>query len=85
MPCITGIYIYLPLLFFENLSVATAVGVGMHWCQYLAIIWSTYLRKSKENIKNKYSSNLYLNLLFVISYSFLMTFLALKGMPDFQF
>ena len=83
MPVFTGIYIYLPLLFFKNLSVATAVGVGMHWCQYLAIIWSLYLRKSKFN-KNSFTKiGIYRNLIFICIYSLAMTFFALRGMPDF--
>ena len=83
MPLLTGIYIYLPLLFFKNLSIATAVGVGMHWCQYLAIIWSTYIRKSKNKTKLNNNFNIYKNLSFIFIYSFLMTFFALKGMPNF--
>ena len=44
MPLITGIFIYLPILFFDDLATATAVGVGMHWCQYLAIVWSKHFK-----------------------------------------
>lgn len=83
MPLLTGVYIYLPLLFFKNLSVATAVGVGMHWCQYLAIIWSTYLRKSRTITNKKNKFNILRNLLFIFIYSLAMTFFALRGMPDF--
>ena len=43
----TGISIYLPLLFFENLALATVIGVGMHWCQYIGIMLSINLRKSR--------------------------------------
>ena len=47
----TGLTIYLPILFFKDLATATALGVGMHWCQYIAIMWSSYFRKNNK-IKN---------------------------------
>ncbi|WP_209135128.1 hypothetical protein [Prochlorococcus marinus] len=88
---ITGISIYLPLLFIDNLALATALGVGMHWCQYIALIWSIKMRKI--NIVNntvmksplKLENTIKKNLLFVISYSFLMTALAYFGMPSQKF
>ena len=49
MPFITGLIIYIPILFFNDLATATVVGVGMHWTQYLAITWSSYLRKNSQN------------------------------------
>ncbi len=84
MPLFTGIFIYLPILFFENLTVATAVGVGMHWCQYLAIMWSTYSRKS--NFKKQINSKKFIlkSLILIILYSLIMTTFALIGMPDFN-
>ena len=83
MPLITGISIYLPILFFTDLATATAVGVGMHWCQYIAIIWSLYLRKRSKNSFNV-SSILLPNIskiLFIFLYAFIMTFFAVLGMP----
>ena len=38
------IFLYLPLLF---LKFALAVGVGMHWCQYIGIMLSINFRKSR--------------------------------------
>lgn len=82
----TGVLIYAPLLFFENLAVATAVGVGMHWIQYITIMWSTNFRK--EKIKKQLSesksilNSSYEKVLFIFFYSFLMTFFAFMGMPD---
>ena len=52
MPIFTGLTIYLPILFFKDLATATAVGVGMHWIQYIAIIGLIYFRKNSVNIKN---------------------------------
>lgn len=84
IPFITGITIYMPILFFEDLATATAVGVGMHWCQYIAIVWSLYIRKNKENFgdnKNLLKTKTILSISFVIIYSFIMTSLAIFGMP----
>ncbi|WP_156095658.1 hypothetical protein [Prochlorococcus sp. MIT 0604] len=82
LPIITGISIYLPLLFFKDLATATAIGVGMHWCQYLAIIWYSYLRKNKKNegSKSNLISPLIGKILFIFSYSLIMTLFSIKGM-----
>ena len=83
MPLFTGVFIYIPILFFDNLSIATALGVGMHWCQYITIIWSTYLRKNlkleKDNKKLKFSNIKKLS--FVLVYALIMSSLAFFGMP----
>ena len=39
-PVLTGISIYLPILFLKELAHSTAIGVGMHWCQYICIMWA---------------------------------------------
>ena len=71
-------------MFFKNITIATAVGVGMHWCQYIAIVWSTYLRKTnKKNIDNllfKQNPTTF-RILFVFIYSIIMTLFAYLGMP----
>ncbi len=85
---LTGISIYLPLLFIDNLAIATALGVGMHWCQYLALMWSIKIRKinliNKDISKSDFNfgNTFKINLIFVIIYSFLMTSLAYFGMPN---
>lgn len=81
MPVFTGISIYLPILFFRDLATATAIGVGMHWCQYISIVWSTYLRK-KNRCANTISFKTSSRLLFIFSYSLVMTTLAVIGMPN---
>lgn len=85
-PVITGLLIYIPILFFENLAIATAVGVGMHWCQYIAIMWSMYFRKNKKNSKINPVKNIknVSRVSFVFIYAFIMTVLAVLGMPDFK-
>tara|TARA_B100000886_G_scaffold203758_1_gene140706 strand:- start:1447 stop:2451 length:1005 start_codon:yes stop_codon:yes gene_type:complete len=91
---LTGVFIYLPLLFIDNLALATSLGVGMHWCQYLALMWSIKIKKRNEvrnkmknEIKNssKFFHNLKINLVFVMFYSFVMTYLAYLGMPSQNF
>ena len=82
MPILTGILIYLPILFFEDLATATAVGVGMHWCQYLAIMWFKFIRKrdiaKTINISKKDHKNIKF-ILFVFAYSLIMTSLTIVG------
>ena len=81
MPFITGASIYIPILFFDNLAVATAIGVGMHWCQYLAIVWSKFFRK--ERIKNQEKVNIYKKsakyIVFIFLYAFVMCQFTLSG------
>ncbi len=83
LPVITGLLIYLPILFFENLALATVIGVGMHWIQYIAIMWSITLRKEKFNlikIKNKFIfKKISRKILFIFMYSLIMTIFAVKG------
>ena len=85
MPFSTGIIIYLPILFFKDLATATVIGVGMHWVQYLAIMWSSYLRKNQIIKKRKLSEFLNqgfsLRLMFILIYALAMTTFAFIGMP----
>ena len=73
---ITGIIIYLPILFFKDLSTATAVGVGMHWIQYISIIilitiylHSEYLSWSEISGNSKFITSSYIikNLIILVS------------------
>ena len=81
-PVFTGISIYLPLLFFDNLGVATVVGVGMHWCQYIILMFSINLRKFKRNNPKESVKRFLSNrILFIFLYSLLMTSLTFLGMP----
>ena len=55
----------------------------MHCCQYITIIWSTYLRKNlkleKDDKKLKFTN--VKKLLFVLLYALIMSSLASLGMP----
>lgn len=43
---VTGCVMYLPYCFVSAPHDAIAIGVGMHWCQYLAINYAVYRRRS---------------------------------------
>ena len=83
LPFLTGIFIYLPILFIDHIPTALAIGVGMHWCQYISLMWSIKIRKDKRNGNlNKYrKKNFVLSILFVFTYSLVMTSLTYFGMP----
>ena len=87
MPTLSGISIYLPLLFFKDLGIGTVIGVGMHWCQYIALMWTIYLRKGKiksDTIKNDFIKNkkFISAIIFVGLYSLIMSSFTLIGMPQ---
>lgn len=74
---ITGISIYLPVIFFKNLLLATVVGVGMHWLQYLAITWSVHVRKLRNPLHDSSSLStrpVLIRFIFIILYSSVMGF-----------
>lgn len=83
-PLITGISIYVPILFFKDLTTATAIGVGMHWFQYLSLMWIIDIRKSRfQNTQNialhKKRNFTNRKILFLVLYSLLMTMLTSFG------
>ena len=85
---ITGSIIYLPLLFINNIPIALAIGVGMHWIQYLTIVSIINFRKinitlnKNENLKySKNNKNIFLSISFIIFYSLIMTIFTLIGIP----
>ena len=86
MPIITGAFIYLPILFFKDLATATAVGVGMHWCQYLAIMWTKYFRKksliSSIESSPKVRNNTSKYIIFIFFYAFIMSSLTTIGINN---
>lgn len=54
---LTGMLLYSPYTFVPRPEYAVAMGVGMHYMQYLSLTIPIYLRKSKELIKTN-SANL---------------------------
>lgn len=83
-PLLTGILIYVPLLFIKDLASALAIGVGMHWIQYLALIWTIKLRKENINFKEPLFSlkKIFPSILFIFCYSFTMTYFTLNGLSS---
>ena len=49
---ITGTLLYLPLLFANTIQDAFAMGVGMHYSQYLALVIPINIRRLNANIDN---------------------------------
>jgi len=45
---LTGCAIYMPYTFVSVPQDAIAIGVGMHWCQYLAINYAVYHRRAES-------------------------------------
>jgi len=82
---LTGVTIYLPLLFFKDIAVALAIGVGMHWVQYLGLTLTTNGRRlfslNKNNFKIKNSKLIYITL-FILVYSLLMTSFTMIGIKE---
>ena len=82
---LTGITIYLPLLFFKYISIALAIGVGMHWVQYLGLTLTTNGRKLFPSNKNKFlirNRKLLYITLFIFVYALSMTSFTLIGIKE---
>ncbi len=71
---LTGVLIFSPYLFTTNIYDAAIIGVGAHWCQYLAINYKVYF----SNGVFKRMQKLYL-VLFLIIYSIIMSLLGFKS------
>ncbi len=67
---LTGILIYSPYLFVNNMYDAIIIGVGAHWCQYLAINYKLYFFKEKYDFKKL------LVILFIFAYASIMASLG---------
>ncbi len=82
---LTGVFIYAPLLFFKDRATATAIGVGMHWSQYIVLMWCINFRKLKIiNESKRIKKPLLIRIIFVFSYAFIMTSLTYFGMPQIK-
>jgi hypothetical protein len=69
---LTGVLIYSPYIFVNNIYDAIVIGVGAHWSQYLLINYKIYFYKEKINLEKS------LQMLFIITYAFLMGVLGYK-------
>jgi len=69
---LTGVLIYAPYLFVNNVYDAIIIGVGAHWCQYLAINYKVYFFKQKLDFRKKSF------IIFIFSYATIMAVLGYK-------
>lgn len=69
---VTGVLIYAPYLLVDSIYDAMIIGVGAHWCQYLAINYKVYFYNQKIN-----SSQIKL-IMFIILYSIIMVYFGSK-------
>ena len=66
---LTGVALYSPYMFVDQVFDAAVIGVGAHWCQYLAINYKVYFYK--EVMK---PTKLIIILSFIFIYSLFMTY-----------
>lgn len=64
---LTGVLIYSPYLFVNNIYDAIIIGVGAHWCQYLALNYKIYFFREKYDLKKN------LLVIFIVIYAFIMS------------
>ena len=51
---LSGVLIYAPYCFVNNIYDAIIIGVGAHWAQYLLINYKVYFYNQKINLKNSF-------------------------------
>ena len=89
---VTGILLYSPYLVVSDASDAVAMGVGMHWCQYLTLIYKIYLdSKSKNSVDiqderyfAKKVNSRFIKILFISIYAIFTTSIITKLGTTFQ-
>ena len=69
---LTGVLIYSPYVFLDNMYDAMIIGVGAHWSQYLLINYKVYFYKQKFNKEKKIQFS------FIAIYSLIMSFIIYK-------
>lgn len=70
---LTGSIIYLSYIFVDRPSDAIAIGVGMHWCQYLALTYKVYKNEFKFN------NSIIIVVFSIFFYAIVMTFFETNG------
>ena len=77
---LTGILIFYPVFLTDKLIDIFAIGVSMHYLQYISITWKIFKIKSKKEVGPDRNLNHFANLknilLLLFSYSFFMIFLS---------
>lgn len=59
---LTGILIFYPVFLTDNLIEVFAMGVGMHYIQYIGLTWSIFHRKSNKEISKEKNFNSFASL-----------------------
>ncbi len=77
----TGVFIFAPVLFCSKIIDVFAMGVGMHYIQYITITWAVFKRKSDKKKTEgdlNYSNLANLNkiIIYLIIYAVLMVFFS---------
>lgn len=81
----TGLLLFSPIAFVEYPQDATVIGVGMHWCQYLALNSKLYFSNLKKRFFQKpFFTNPFILLVLVISYSAIMSLLITDYAQNFS-
>ena len=79
----TGSFLYTPYCFVTTPYDAMAIGVGMHWCQYLGLNYLIYFKKDRrgptENIIGTKMA-----FMFIVGYTVLMSSLDTGGWESFR-
>jgi hypothetical protein len=81
----TGILIWMPLIWVDKIYHAFAMGVGMHYVQYLAITLSIYQRKKLINPdKKKSNKNKFYIIFFLYLFIYSIIMVALTNIDFFK-
>ena len=69
---LTGAFLYSPYIFVTTPQDAVAIGVGMHWCQYIALTSKLYLNQDYKawlGSKLEFSNPLYKKIFYLACYA----------------
>ena len=70
---LTGLLMFAPMAFVEIPQDVTVIGVGIHWCQYLALTSKLYIHKRQSIYPRKtyhLTTSQLVKLMFILTYSF---------------
>lgn len=85
---VTGCVMYLPYSFVTAPQDAIAIGVGMHWCQYLALNYAVYNRRAvaakTEHGRRRSFSERQVVVFFIAAYALIMAGLGTSFGSEFR-
>ena len=74
---LTGILIFYPVFLTDNLIEVFAMGVGMHYIQYIGLTWSIFQRKSQRNVSPDKNLNYFAKLRNIVIILFIYSILMI--------